>query len=146
MKAVKILFSVLAFSVLTAAPILKAQDDKAPATGQEKGGRGGRGGRGGAMNIDDRVAAIEKAVGTLTAEQKTKIHDILAKQAEQMQAARGSGGGGGDRQANMAKMQEMRKATDDQIKALLTADQAKKYDEMRPARGQGGRQGRKKQE
>ena len=93
------------------------------------------------MTPEERIATIEKAVGTLTAEQKGKIKDILAKQAEQMRAARGNGGGGagGDRQAMQAKMQEMRKAIDDQIKALLTPEQAKKYDEM--PRQTGGRQG-----
>src|SRR5689334_18908856 len=106
MKAVKILLSVCALGLLTAGPVLKAQDDKAPAAGQEKGGRGQRGGRGGAVSAEDRIAAIEKAVGDLTAEQKAKIKDVFAKQQEQMRAARGNGGGGGgDRQAMQAKMQ-----------------------------------------
>jgi Spy/CpxP family protein refolding chaperone len=143
MKATfKILISTLALGVLATSPLLRAQDDKAPAAESPKGGgKGGRGGRGAGMNADDRIAAIEKAVGTLSSDQKAKIKDILAKQREAMQAARSGGGGGGGRE----KMQAAMKAVNDEIRAVLTPDQQKKFDEMpRPERGGGGKGGRKK--
>jgi hypothetical protein len=137
MKAVKILFSLVALGLMASAPFVRAQDGKAPPAEGRKGGRGG-GGRGAAVSADDRIAEIEKAVGTLTADQKSKIKEIMAKQREEMQAARGKGGaGGGDREAMRTKMQENQK----EIRAVLTEDQQKKFDEM-PAPGRGGKGGK----
>jgi hypothetical protein len=150
----KVLVSILALGVMAASPLLRAADEKTPAGETPKGGRAGRagggGGRGGMMNAEERITAIEKAVGGLTEDQKSKIKDVFAKSQEkmreQMQAAR-SAGDGGDRQAMRAKMEEMTKATHGQVRALLTADQQKKFDEMpAPARGGGAGKGARKKD
>jgi Spy/CpxP family protein refolding chaperone len=152
MKAVKILFSVLALGVMTSAPVLRAQDEKSPAAEAPRGGgKGGKGGQGRGMNAENRMAELEKAVGALSAEQKGKIRDIIAKEREQMQALRPAGAAKeGDREAmraNREKMQALQKSTRGEIRAVLTADQQAKFDAMpEPARGggQGGKGGRKK--
>lgn len=132
-STVKILVSVLALAVMASIPALRAQDTSTPppAGGQGGGQRGQRGGGRGGLTI----AAIETAVGTLTADQKTKITAILEKTQQARQALRG---GGGDQQANMAKMQELMTATRKDIRAVLTDEQKAKFPEVAPA---GGRRG-----
>ena len=115
---------------------------------QAQDGQGkGRGGRGGFMSPEARVEAIDKAV-TLTADQKTKITDLYKKQAEEMRAMfEASKNGGGDRDANRQKMMDSMKATRDQVRALLTDEQKKKFDEMpQPGRGGGDQGGRRKKQ
>ncbi len=120
---VKVLISVLALGVMASAPLLRAQEEKAPpAEGGKKGGRG----RGPMMTVE----RVEEIVGTLTADQKTKIADIVKKDLP----AQGS-----TREERMEKMQAMGK----DIRAVLTPDQQKKWDD-RPMGG-GGRGGKKKQ-
>ncbi len=78
------------------------------------------------------TALAEKEVAdelTLTADQRTKVQEIMQQQAVEMRSLF-QGGGGGDREANRAKMEEMRKATDTKLAALLTDDQKKKWQEM----------------
>ena len=71
------------------------------------------------------VQRLDEAL-QLTDDQKAKITAISQKQAEEMQAIR-------------AKMQNLQKATHDEIRALLTADQQKKFDAMPPpGPGHGG--------
>lgn len=94
------------------------------AQAQEKKGRGN-------MSPEARIEQIEQAVGSLTAEQKKKIAAIYAKLAEDMK------GGGGDREKMGEKMQAVRK----EVRAVLTPEQQKKFDDM-PQRGGGG--GKKK--
>jgi hypothetical protein len=63
----------------------------------------------------------------LSDDQKAKITAIAEKQTEAMQALR-------------AKMQDLQKASHDEIRALLTPDQQKKFDSMPPpGPGRGGR-------
>jgi Spy/CpxP family protein refolding chaperone len=94
------------------ATIAKAQD-----AGQQQGGR--RGGRGG-------VTALLKGI-TLTPAQQTSVDSIQKafseKNAPLMEAMRG-----GDADAR-SKMMENRKAQTDAVKAVLTDDQKKVFDE-----------------
>lgn len=121
---VKVLISVLALGVMASAPLLRAQEEKAPsAEGGKKGGRG----RGPMMSAE----RVEQIVGTLTAEQKTKIADIIKADVP----AQGS-----TREERMEKMQAMNK----DIRAVLTPEQQKKWDD-RPMGGPGGKGGKKKQ-
>lgn len=132
-STVKMLVSVLALSVMASSPALRAQDTSTPpSTPPPAGGQGGQrgGGRGGLT-----VAAIETAVGILTADQKTKITAILEKAQTDRQAIMS---GGGDQQANRAKMQELMTATRKDIRAVLTDEQKAKFPEVAPA---GGRRG-----
>ncbi|MBL9208823.1 MAG: hypothetical protein JNL92_00045 [Opitutaceae bacterium] len=104
--------------------LLQAQDEKK-----------GRGGRGGGMMMT--VERLEEAVGKLSAEQKTKIEAILAKVREQMQGLQNA-----SQEDRQAKMREIMQSSRTEIRAVLTPEQAKKYDEMAQGRGQGG--GKKK--
>ena len=79
---------------------------------QEKKGRG-------AQTTEQRIERLETAVGTLTADQKKKITAIYAKAAEAAPEARAD--------AMMAAQKEVR--------AVLTPEQQKKFDEMPQGRG-----------
>jgi len=117
MKKVKILISVLTLGVLAFV---------STASAQEKGkGRG-------QMTPEARITAIEEAVGSLTADQKTKLTAILEKSAKDMAAVPAE-----DRQT---KGMELRAAANKEIRAVLTGDQQTKFDAM----PQGGRGGKKK--
>jgi protein CpxP len=82
------------------------------------------------MDPATRAAQLQKQL-TLTAQVKTILADSMAK----MQASRANGGSRED-------MMAIRADESTKIKALLTPDQATKYDEiqaaMRARRGQGG--------
>jgi Spy/CpxP family protein refolding chaperone len=79
------------------------------------------------------TAVAEKEVAdqlSLTADQKTKIQEIISAQQAEMRSAFQGGGGGGDRSAMREKMMAMRKQTEDKIAALLTDDQKNKWKEL----------------
>lgn len=99
-------------------------------------------GKRGGFSPEQRIERLETAVGKLTDEQKTKIKDIYAKSTEKMQALPE----GDRREKGMELMRESQK----EVRAVLTADQQKKFDEMpQMGRGQGGGGGgerKKKQE
>ena len=127
-KSLKLLLCVLTLGVMVSAPSLRAQDEKAPPA--EGGGKkGGKGGGRGQMSPEARVAAIETAVGTLTADQKTKIMAILEKSGKDMMAL--------GQDATREQRMEVGQAANKEIRAVLTADQQKKFDDM-PAPGRGG--------
>jgi Spy/CpxP family protein refolding chaperone len=117
MKFSKLILPVLALGVLAGAPMIRAADEKAPAGETKKGGRGG--------NPDQMIARIDEAVGGLTAEQKTKMKEIIVASQAKMRDAQGD--------ERRTIMQGQR----DQLRALLTPEQHKKFDEM-PAQGRGG--------
>jgi hypothetical protein len=79
----------------------------------------------GTRAFDDEEVATALSI---TAEQKTSIAKV---REEQGAAMRELFTGGGDREAARTKMAEMRKATDEKIIAVLTADQKAKFDEMK---------------
>lgn len=114
----KLLVVAIAFAAVFSTSILQAQDQKK-----------GRGGGGMGMTVE----RIEEAVGQLSAEQKTKIEGILAKVREQMQGLQGA-----SQEDRQAKMREIMQSSRTQIRAVLTPEQQKKYDEMPQGRGQGG--------
>jgi hypothetical protein len=124
---VKVLLSVLALGVMASAPLLRAQEEKAPpAEGAKKGGKGR-----GQMSPEQRITQIETAVGTLTADQKTQITAILEKSAKSMQAL------GSD--ATREQRMEVGQAANKEIRAVLTAEQQTKFDAMPPMGGKGGK-------
>jgi len=125
----KIVISAVALGVMASIPVLRAQDQTPPAEGAKKG-KGGRG----MMSVEDQVAAIDKAVGGLTADESAKIKDIISKTRDDMQALAPE-----DRRT---KGREMMQAQHDQIRAVLTADQQTKFDAMPPP----GRGGKKKKD
>ena len=132
-NSLKLLLCVLTLGVVST-PALRAQEEKAPpAEGGRKGGKGG-GGRG-QMSPEQRLARIEEAVGTLTADQKSKITAIMDKSAKDMQAI--------PQEERREKGREIMMASQKEIRAVLTAEQQAKYDAM-PMGGPGGPGGGKK--
>ena len=97
-----------------------------PAYAQDAGKKGG--GRG-QMTPEARIQRIEEAVGSLSADQKSKITAIYGKLQSDMQAIPQEE----RREKGMALMQAAQK----DVRAVLTAEQQKKFDEM-PAPGRGG--------
>lgn len=93
---------------------------------------GGGGGGGMRMSPAERAARQKEQLFagiTLTADQSTKIDTIMAqagrKQMEAMQGAMA----GGDRAAMQETMQKMNAERNDALKAVLTDEQKKKFEE-----------------
>ena len=121
MKYARVLLLVLAAAVFVA-PVASAQG----------GGGAGRGGRG--------MAALMQNI-TLTADQQTKVDTIQVKYRAERQALMPAGGGGGMDSTTRAKMMELSNKMYDEIRAVLTEDQQKVFDENRKNLPQGRRGG-----
>ncbi len=104
MKSVKLMISVLTLCVMAFVTTASAQDKKGK----------------GMPTPEQRIARIEEAVGTLTADQKTKITAILEKAGKEAAAA------ADDR----AKAREIMMAANKDIRAVLTPEQQTKFDAM----------------
>jgi periplasmic protein CpxP/Spy len=111
-----------------------AQDQK-PAEG-----RGPGGGRGQMMTPDEQVSRLSTELN-LTDDQKAKIKPLFEDQAAKMKALREDTSTSMD--DKRPKMQDIRKSTNDQVRAVLTADQQKKYDEMQAKMRERQREGQK---
>src|SRR5688500_9892280 len=103
MKPPKGLLTALALGVAASAP-LQAQEKK------------------GGMSPEQYVERVEQAVGTLTADQKTKIKNIVAKTQEATKAL--------PKEERKEKGGEMQKKQRDDVRAVLNADQQAKFDAM----------------
>ena len=112
MKHLKVLLTALALGVAASAP-LQAQEGK-------KGG----------MSPEQYVERVEQAVGTLTADQKTKIKNIVAKTQDDMKAL--------PKEERKEKAAPLQKKQREDIRAVLNADQKAKFDAM-PTGGGGGK-------
>ena len=123
-KSLKLLVCILTLGAMASFTALQAQTPPPAGGGGKKGG--GRGGRG------PTVEAIETAVGTLTADQKTKITALIDKNQEATAAL--------SQEDRQTKGPELRAALNKDIRALLTPEQQTKFDAM----PQGGRGGGKK--
>src|SRR4051812_17915226 len=111
MKSLKLLISTIALGVALSAPVAKAQEKK------------------GGMTPEQRIERIEQAVGSLTADQKTKITAIINDGMAEMRNV--------PKEERKSKMADMMKAQNAKIRAVLTADQQKKFDAMAPGGGGG---------
>lgn len=108
-----------------AQPAAEKPADQAEKGPREKGRRGG-----------DRVAMLKERL-QLTDEQVAKLQPIFAEQRAQMEKLRDL-----PREEAMAKRREIEEAATPKIKAVLTAEQAAKYDAMREEmRSRGGNRG-----
>ncbi len=72
----------------------------------------------------------------LTSDQQTKVQDVLQSEHSQMETLRQDSSL--SQQDRRAKMMDIRKSTDTQIRALLDSTQQKKWDEMQANREQWG--------
>lgn len=110
MKSLKALIAVLALGVAASAP-LQAQEKK------------------GQMSPEQYIERVEQAVGSLTDAQKAKIKDIVAKSQEAMK--------GIPKEERKEKGGAMQKKQREDVRAVLTAEQQKKFDAM--PQGGGGK-------
>lgn len=101
----------------------------------EGGKRGGPGGPGGRMDPAARLEQMAQALN-LTAEQKTKLKAIFEEQQKEMEAIPAD--------QRREKMREVMMKYREKIAAVLTAEQKEKFEQMRPQRGPGGGEGKKK--
>jgi hypothetical protein len=79
------------------------------------------------MSPEQYIERVEQAVGTLTAEQKTKITAIVAKTQEAVK--------GLPKEERKEKSAPLQKKQREDVRAVLTAEQQKKFDEMAPGGG-----------
>ena len=89
----------------------------------------------GPMSAEARIEGIEKVVGKLSAEQKSKITSIVS---EGMANAREKGKNA-SKEDRREKMMSMMKEQRAQIREVLTPEQQKKFDAMGEGRGGEGR-------
>src|SRR5690606_25770623 len=108
----------LALSLVASAPLAQAQPKK------------------GGMSPEQQLERIEQAVGSLSGEQKSKIKDVIAQSAEELRNV--------PKEERREKMGELMRARNAKIRALLTPEQQKKFDEMPQGRGPGGGGGGRK--
>lgn len=127
----KIALSAVALA-LVSAPLAQAQSDAAPKG--ERRGPGGPGGPGGG-NMAERAQEVAEQLG-LTADQKTKFLALMKTQRDEMAKIRDEAGG--DREKMQEKLRALRERNQAEVKAILTAEQFAKWQELMP---QGGRRG-----
>jgi Spy/CpxP family protein refolding chaperone len=127
-----LLVSVAAGAIAIAAPFAAAQDnqsnDQQAPPAQENGGR-----HHGAPDPAKRTAELTKKLN-LTSDQQSKVQEALQSEHSQMESVhQDSSLSQPDRRA---KMMDIRKTTDSQIRAVLDSNQQKKWDEMQANREQ----------
>lgn len=113
MKLTRIIVSAAALSALASFSALNAQEEKAPTAETHKAPKKGH-------SPQETVDQIDQDVGGLTADQKTKILDVVTKTSEQVKALP---------KEDREKRRDLMKAQDAQITALLTPEQQAKYKE-----------------
>jgi Spy/CpxP family protein refolding chaperone len=79
------------------------------------------------MSMEERVKILKDSL-KLSDEQTTKVTKILEDQREERTSAMNKNRG--NREAMQTFMQKLMKNTDEKIKAVLTEEQAKKYDNL----------------
>ncbi len=128
----KVLLCALAIAIACCGSVLFAQDTMAPNQGQSAGA----GHHGMMISPDQRLQHMTKTLN-LTEDQQQKIKPILEQEQQQMQSLhQDTSMSQPDR---MSKMREMRQSTNEQIKAVLTPDQQKKWEaDMQNRRMHGG--------
>jgi periplasmic protein CpxP/Spy len=120
-----------AAGLISIVPFATAQDNASnsqpSASAQENGRHHGH------EDPAQRTAELTKKL-KLTSDQQTKVQDALQSEHSQMESLHQDSSL--SQQDRRAKMMEIRKSTDGQIRGLLDADQQKKWDEMQAQRAQ----------
>jgi len=127
-----LLVLVAAGALSIAAPFAAAQDTP-PADQQSQPAHEHGGWHHGQMDPAQRTKELAKHLN-LTTDQQTKVQDALQSQQSQMQSLRQDTSV--PQQDRRAKMMDIHKNTDSQIRALLDSNQQKKWDEMQAKREQ----------
>jgi periplasmic protein CpxP/Spy len=89
------------------------------------------------MDPAKRAAMLGKKLN-LSSDQQAKVEDILKSEQSQMESLHSDSSV--SQQDRRSKMMEIRKSSNDQIRALLNPDQQKKFDAMQSEHGQWGHQ------
>lgn len=126
-QSMKLKLPLIALAALLAIPATRA-DQTTPATPPPAGEHGPehKGHRG------DRLKMLAEKLD-LSDDQKAKIKPIIEDEVKSAKAVHEDASL--DRKAKWAKIEEIRKAHREQIKALLTPDQVKKLEELKEERG-----------
>ena len=126
-----LLLLVAAGAISIAAPFVAAQDAPPPDQQSQSAQEHGNWHRG--QDPAQRTKELAKHLN-LTADQQTKVQEALESQHSQMESLRQDTSL--SREDRHAKMMDIHKATDAQIRGVLDADQQKKWDEMQAKREQ----------
>jgi periplasmic protein CpxP/Spy len=128
----RLLVLVAASAISIAAPFVVAQDS--PSNNQEPQSSQGRGGwHHGPQDPAQRSQELTKKLN-LTSDQQTKVQEIFQSEQSQMQSLHQDTSIA--QQDRRAKMMDIRKNADTQVRALLDSNQQKKWDEMQAKREQ----------
>jgi Spy/CpxP family protein refolding chaperone len=122
----RLLVLVAAGAISIAAPFAVAQDDQQAPPPNAMQGNGG-GWQHHQMDPAQRTQHLTKQL-KLTSDQQTKVQDILTSEKTQMESLHQDTSTAP--QDRRAKMMDIRKTSDTQIRALLDPTQQKKWDEM----------------
>ena len=117
----------LAAVVYTVAPFASAQDNGSNDQQSTTAGAPPEHGHGGHFDPEKRTEMLTKQL-KLTSDQQPKVLDILKSEQSQMESLRSDSSVSQD--DRRSKMMDIHKTSDDQIRALLDADQQKKWDAM----------------
>lgn len=115
----------LAAVVYTVAPAVSAQDSGSNGQQSAPAGAPPEHGHGSHFDPAQRTEMLTKQL-RLTSDQQPKVLDILKSEQSQMQSLRSDSSV--QPEDRRSKMMEIRKTSDDQIRALLDSDQQKKWD------------------
>src|SRR3984957_15712052 len=130
-KPLLVLLAVGLISIVAA-----AQDSSTnPPPPPDKGGW-----RGGPPDPAQRTQELTKKLN-LTSDQQAKVQDIFKSEQSQMESLHNDTST--PQQDRRTKMMDIRNATNSQVRALLDADQQKKWDEMQAKREEWGKKGRR---
>src|SRR6202049_4215644 len=128
----RLLVLVAASAISIAAPFVVAQDspsnNQEPQSSQERGGW-----HHGPQEPAQRSQELTKKLN-LTSDQQTKVQEIFQSEQSQMQSLHQESSL--SQQDRRAKMMDIRKNADAQVRALLDSNQQKKWDEMQAKREQ----------
>lgn len=128
-----LLVLVAAGAIAVAAPFAVAQDSPSNSPqgqppAQERGGW-----HHGPQDPAQRTQELTKKLN-LTSDQQAKVQDIFQTERTQMESMRQDSSA--SQQDRRAKMMDIRKNTDSQVRAVLDSNQQKKWDEMQAKREQ----------
>jgi Spy/CpxP family protein refolding chaperone len=128
--------TLLAASVISiAAPLASAQDNSSNSQQQSQPSQDMGRERHGRPDPAERTAHLTKKLN-LTSDQQAKVLQILQSEQSQMQSAHQDSST--SQQDRHAKMMDIRKSTDAQIRAVLDSNQQKQWDEMQANREKRG--------
>jgi periplasmic protein CpxP/Spy len=128
-----LLVLVAAGAIAIAAPFAAAQDSPSQNSDQQAPAQANGHHRG--MDPDQRTQELTRKL-KLSSDQQAKVKDALVSEHSQMESLHQDSSLSQD--DRRAKMMDIRKTADTQIRGVLDSNQQKKWDEMQAQRGQWG--------